>query len=86
MANVAVGFDILGFAIELVGDVVTVTLTDRGSDSASVRIREIVNETGTWGALDISLDPARNTATVGLIKLCDELRLNFGFEVTIRKG
>jgi len=86
VANVAVGFDILGFAIEPVGDVVTVTLTDRGTDRASVRIKEIVNDTGTSGALDIPLDPACNAATVGLIKLCDELRLNFGFEVTIRKG
>jgi homoserine kinase len=86
VANVAVGFDILGFAIEPVGDVITVTLTDRGTDRASVSIKEIVNDTGTSGALDISLDPARNAATVGLMKLCDELRLNFGFEVTIRKG
>jgi len=86
VANVAVGFDILGFAIESVGDVVMVTLTERGTDRASVRIKEIVNDTGTSGALDISLDPARNAATVGLIRLCDELRLNFGFEVTIRKG
>lgn len=82
VANVAVGFDILGFAIESVGDVVTVSTTDR----ASVRIKEIVNDTGTPGELDISLDPERNAATVGLMKLCDELRLNFGFEVTIRKG
>jgi homoserine kinase len=82
VANVAVGFDILGFAIESVGDIVTVSTTDR----PSVRIKEIVNETGAPGALDISLDPAKNAATVGLMKLCDELRLNFGFEVTIRKG
>lgn len=82
VANVAVGFDILGFAIESVGDVVTVSTTDR----ASVRIKEIVNNTGTSGSLDISLDPTRNAATVGLMKLCAEQRLNFGFEVTIRKG
>lgn len=86
VANVAVGFDILGFAIESVGDVVTVTLTDRGTDRAPVRIREIVNDTGIPEPLDIPLDPATNAATVGLIKLHDELRLNFGFEVTIRKG
>lgn len=86
VANVAVGFDILGFAVESVGDLVTVSLTDRGSDRAPVRIKEIVNDTGTSGTLDIPRDPARNAATVGLIKLCDELRLNFGFEVTIRKG
>ena len=82
VANVAVGFDILGFAIESVGDVVTVSTTDR----ASVGIKEIVNDTGTSEELDISIDPAKNAATVGLMKLCDELQLNFGFEVTIRKG
>lgn len=82
VANVAVGFDILGFPLESVGDVVKVSTTDR----ESVRIKEIVNDTGTSGALEISLDPARNAATVGLMKFCDELRLNFGFEVTIRKG
>jgi len=82
VANVAVGFDILGFAIESVGDVVTVSTTDRGS----VRINEIVNDTGTSGGLDMPIDPAKNAATVGLMKLCDKLRLNFGFELTIRKG
>ena len=86
VANVAVGFDILGFAVESVGDVITVTLTDRETDRASVRIKEIVNDAGTSDPMDISLDPARNAATVGLMKLSDELRLNFGFEVTIKKG
>ena len=82
VANVAVGFDILGFAIESVGDVVTVSTTD----GASVRIKEILNDTGTPGELDISLDPERNSATAGLIKLRDDLGLNFGFDVTINKG
>lgn len=82
VANVAVGFDILGFALESVGDEVTVSRTN----DRSVRIEAILNETGTPGALDIPFDPERNTATVGLMKLRDELRLNFGFEVTIRKG
>lgn len=82
VANVAVGFDILGFPIESAGDVVTVATTDR----ASVRINAIVNDTGTSEALDISLDPAKNAATIGLMKLCDDLKLSFGFEVTIRKG
>lgn len=82
VANVAVGFDILGFAIASVGDVVTASRTDR----ASVRIKQIINETGASGVLDISLDPAKNSATAGLIKLCDDLELNFGFDVTINKG
>lgn len=82
VANVAVGFDILGFAIESVGDEVAVSTTD----DASVGIREIVNSTGSGGTLDIPLEPAKNTATVGLIKLCADLKLSFGFELTIRKG
>jgi homoserine kinase len=82
VANVAVGFDILGFALETIGDLVTVSTTDR----QSVEIQEIVNETGTSGVLDIPLDPTKNTATVGLIRLCDELQLSCGFEVAIRKG
>ena len=82
VANVAVGFDILGFALESVGDVVTVATIDR----ASVRIKDVVNATGMTGALNVPLDPARNAATVGLIKLREDLRLDFGFEVTLSKG
>ena len=82
VANVAVGFDILGFAIESVGDVVTVSLTDDGS----VRIKEILDETGSPASLDVPLDAERNAATVGLIKLREDLRLDFGFQVGLRKG
>jgi homoserine kinase len=82
VANVAVGFDILGFALESVGDAVTVSTTD----NQTISIKEIVNETGSAGQLDIPLDPAKNAATVGLIKLREDLRLNFGLEVVLRKG
>lgn len=82
VANVAVGFDILGFAIESVGDVVTVSVTDDGS----VRINEILDETGGPASLDVPLDAERNAATVGLVKLREDLRLDFGFQVGLRKG
>jgi homoserine kinase len=82
VANVAVGFDILGFAIESVGDVVTVSITDNGS----VGINEILDETGSPAPLDVPLDPERNAATVGLVKLREDLRLDFGFQVELRKG
>jgi len=82
VANVAVGFDILGFALESVGDVATVSTTN----DQTISIKEIGNETGSAGPLDIPLDPAKNAATVGLIKLREDLRLNFGFEVVLRKG
>ena len=82
IANVAVGFDILGFAIESVGDVVAVSITDDGS----VRIKEILDATGGPASLDVPLDAERNVATVGLIKLREDLRLDFGFQVGLRKG
>jgi homoserine kinase len=82
VANVAVGFDILGFAVESVGDRVTVSKTV----GPSVTIREITNEGVAPGYDEIPSDPARNTATVGLIALREELGLRFGFEVSITKG
>ena len=82
VANVAVGFDILGFAVEANGDRVTVTKTAE----PSVTIAEITDADGTPYGPEIPLDPARNTATVGLKALLDELRPGFGFEVSIRKG
>ena len=82
VANVAVGFDILGFAIESVGDIVTVSIVD----DTSVRIRQILNGTGRSNPIDLPFDADRNSATVGLIKLREDLRLDFGFEVVLRKG
>lgn len=85
VSNVAVGFDILGFAVEQVGDRVTVSKTDE----PSVTVGEV--EWGdTVGAAqahaDLPSDPARNTATVGLLALREDLQLPFGFRVSIRKG
>lgn len=82
VSNVAVGFDILGFAVEAAGDEVTVTLTA----GESARVVELVDATGTLAPGAISLDPTQNTATVGLIKLLEDLRPGFGFDVRVRKG
>jgi homoserine kinase len=82
VSNVAVGFDILGFAIESAGDEVTVTI----SEHTGVRVAEITDTTGTLTEGAIPSDATRNTATVGLIKLSEDLRLRFGFDVSIRKG
>ena len=81
VANVAVGFDILGFPIESVGDTVTVSITDY----TSVRITQLLKSLSD--PLDAPpLDADRNAATVGLIKLRQDLRLDFGFELVLRKG
>jgi homoserine kinase len=82
VANVAVGFDILGFAVEAAGDRVRVTRTKE----PSVIILEITDDAGAPFGPEIPLDPSRNTATVGLSALLEERRLDFGFEVSISKG
>lgn len=82
VSNVAVGFDILGFAVEAAGDEVTVAGTER----MSVRIVEVVDTTGTLPPNAIPLDPMQNTATVGLLQLLEDQRPGFGFDVSVRKG
>lgn len=85
VANVAVGFDILGFSFPAVGDEVsvarmeqkTVVIDDIGSLSHVVPEEQ---------CKDIPYDAARNTATAGLLRLVDELKPGFGFRVTIKKG
>ncbi len=82
VSNVAVGFDILGFAVEAAGDEVTLTATDE----PGVRVVEIVDTTGTLPAGAISQEASQNTAGVGLIRLLEDVRPGFGFDVSVRKG
>jgi homoserine kinase len=86
VANVAVGFDLLGFPIEHVGDILTVERIQRNSTpESSVVIQEIAgNDPGTQ--FQIPLDPLKNTATVGLVSFLRDLQLDFGLRVSIRKG
>lgn len=77
VANVAVGFDLLGFAVQGVGDRVTVTRTQA---AGLVEIEAIEGDPA------IPLDPAQNTATVGLLKLMRDLQPAFGLQVRVNKG
>lgn len=77
VGNVGVGFDILGHAIEGVGDTVTV----RRIDEPAVRIHAIRGTT-----VDLPLGAEDNTAGAALIALRAALDLPFGFEVEIDKG
>ncbi|WP_312347421.1 homoserine kinase [Stenotrophomonas acidaminiphila] len=77
VANVAVGFDLLGYAVAGVGDTVTV----RRIDAPEVRIAAI---RGT--AVDLPRQAAANTAGAALIALRQALALPFGFEIEIDKG
>lgn len=76
VGNAGVGFDVLGFSLSTVGDRVTIT---RIPEAGKVRIGKISESF-------LPTDPTQNTATAGLIQLCSDLRLDFGFELEIQKG
>ena len=74
VGNVAVGFDLLGFSVDFAGDKVSV----ERSDKKTVTV-ESSNKT-------IPVEPAKNTATAGLLRMMSDLHLTFGFRVSIEKG
>jgi len=77
VANVAVGYDILGFAIDRPGDEIIARL----SDTPGLRITKI---NGTKKKLPMEAD--KNTASFGALKLLEDLGLqNEGIELEIYK-
>lgn len=77
VANVSCGFDILGFAIEGMGD--TVQLIENNSQELRV-----VSITGDGGRLP--LDAAKNTCSVAIQALFDELGISLGLDIHLEKG
>lgn len=75
-ANVAVGFDILGFAIRGVGDTVTLTLRDK----PGIVISDIVADESLPAEID------KNVATAVIANFCQQQQITAGFEVRIEKG
>lgn len=78
VANLAVGFDVLGFAVGVVGDRIRVRLDP---NTAGVRVGAV---SGLVPRLPT--DPARNTATVALAAMAAECRFDAGLVVDIHKG
>ncbi|HEY7996723.1 MAG TPA: homoserine kinase, partial [Steroidobacteraceae bacterium] len=77
VGNVAIGFDILGFAVGALGDRVTVTRT--AEPGVAIRaVRGVVQ--------DISREARDNTAGRALLALQEALRPDCGFAVEIDKG
>jgi homoserine kinase len=77
VGNVAIGFDILGFAVGALGDTVTVTRRDEpGVEIGAVR----------GVAQDISRAARDNTAGQALLAMLEAARADFGFVVEIDKG
>jgi homoserine kinase len=77
VANVAIGFDILGFSVDSLGDRVTLTR----SEKPGVRVLAIRGV-----AEDLPLEAEKNTAGRALIAMVDELKLEYGLDMQIDKG
>lgn len=74
VANVGPGFDILGFAINNIGD--TITLTKRNDESYVIE---------AIGA-ELPLNPDQNVATVALKSFCNHVGHKGGFDIKIEKN
>ena len=77
VGNVAIGFDILGFAVDALGDRVSVSR----SGQPGVRISAVSGIAG-----ELPTDPAQNTAGRALQALHEALAPGCGFEMRIEKG
>jgi len=77
VANVASGFDVLGFALERPGDIVTLTR----SDQPGVRVTAIRGDGGR-----LPFDPAKNTAAVAAGALLEAIGRPFGLDIELDKG
>ena len=76
VANVGCGYDVLGFALEGTGDLLTI----KKIPVPELRIGSIEGESG------IPLDPKKNVATVAVQSLLDEINIrDTGFEFHIKK-
>lgn len=77
VANVSCGFDILGFAIDAMGDVVEV----REKKDPGL---QVVSITGDRGRLPFEAD--KNTCAVAIQAMLDELGQEVGMEIYLEKG
>jgi len=77
VANVAVGFDILGFALSNIGEVASL---EKIENRPEVYLKPVK------GFATLPLDPLKNTATAGLVRLIQEKKLSYGFNVDLEKS
>jgi len=77
VANVACGFDVLGFAVDAPGDVVTMKMVEKNGI-------KIIGITGDGGRLP--LQPEKNTAGVAVNAFLEHLQLQQGVEISIEKN
>lgn len=76
VGNFIVGYDLLGCAVDTIGDEVTLSR----HDSTGVIIKEII------GANQLPLDPQKNVAAFVIEKFCYDYQLPNNFSVVLKKG
>ncbi len=77
VANLGPGFDVLGLAVQSIGDTVSVSR----SKVPGVRVLEITGDDGV-----LPKDPAKNTAAVAARAVLDVAGIASGLEIRIEKG
>jgi homoserine kinase len=77
VGNVAVGFDVLGHSVDMVGDRVRAT---------RIPERRVLVESITGVVTDLPRDAERNAASMAVLALMDRLRLGHGFTLALEKG
>ncbi len=85
VANVAVGFDVMGFSFAELGDLVTVERVDDPDPEGAV-VLDWVRGADFEGDQDLPSSPKENTATRALAAMVDDLDLAHGFRVRLEKG
>ncbi len=76
VANVSCGFDVLGLALEDIGDIVEIS----SAPFNEVKISDIINGD------QLSLDPDQNSCGVVVKKMLEDQNKNFGISIRIIKG
>lgn len=77
IANVGPGYDFLGFAIDGLGDKVTVTKTSK----PGVTITSITGDDGK-----LPMETIGNSASVVALKMLEDIEAEFGLELVLEKG
>lgn len=77
VANVSCGFDILGFAIDEMGDSVELQL----KDEPGLRVVSIEGDQGR-----LPFEAAKNTCAIAIQAMLDKLEINPGININLKKG
>ncbi|MBN1639202.1 MAG: homoserine kinase [Ignavibacteriales bacterium] len=76
VSNVGPGFDILGFAVDITSDIITINFNEQNK----IVIKKISGDNGK-----LTYEPEKNTCTVGILKMLDCLGIKIGLDVIIQK-